>query len=360
MTKSNVTFTPRISLEEAANIIAVTGDQVTNILLGEPGIGKTQILKTLEQKLGDGYDYIYVDCPVKDMMDIGANIPNHTTRQLEYYVASLFKLSGPGANRPKVIMLDEFLKTPKLMQIIYTRLMLEKMVGDAALPEGSIVIGTSNNTSDGLGDMIQGHVGSRVNLLEVNKPDATQWNSWAGRHGISGIIRSWVALNPRCLASYLDGNQDDNPYIFNPRKPGKQYVCPRSLAKANVPVSRRDKLSNHELMACLSGILGESAARSIAAFVEVNHKVRDVADVIADPLGIEVPDDIAVQVMMMFQAVDVIKTQDELNEFMKFVNRIKSSEVQAIFFTMITRERMKLARYNEQLKKWAHDNYELV
>lgn len=356
---ANISFTTTVTLDQAANLIEVTGDEVTNILVAEPGIGKTSILKMLEERMGDGYDYIYVDCPVKDMMDIGANIPNHETKTLDYYVASLFKLSGPGANRPKVILLDEFLKAPKLMQIIFTRLILERMVGDVPLPKGSYVFATSNNVTDGVGDALLGHVGNRVAVIHVRKHKADKWNAWASKAGISRVIRTWVALNPRCMASYLDGNQEDNPYIFKPGKPG-QFVSPRSLAKANVPISRKDRLSEDELQAQLAGILGEAAARSMAAFVSMSDKVRDVKDVLADPKGIEVPEDIAAQVMMMFQAVDVLETQDELSAFMEFVNRIKSAEVQAIFFTMMANQRMKLAKNNSAIREWMRVNYVLV
>lgn len=355
--------TLRVSLADAANIIEVTGDEVTNVLIAEPGIGKTSILKTLEANLGDGYDYIYVDCPVKDMMDIGANIPNHQTKQLEYYVASLFKLyneDGTRNNRPKVILLDEVFKAPKLMQIIFTRLILERMVGDEALPKGSYVFATSNNATDGVGDTLAGHIGNRVALLNVKKPTADEWNSWAGRNGISRIIRTWVALNPKCMASYLDGNQEDNPYIFKPGKTTGQFVSPRSLAKANVPISRKDRLSEHQLMGQLSGIIGDSGARSMAAYIALSDKVLDVRDIVRDPTGVKVPDDIAAQVMIMMQAVDVIDTQDELSAFMTFSNRIKSAEVQAIFFTMLARERTKLARGNEQVRAWLRDNHVLV
>lgn len=350
----------RVSLNDAANIIAVTGDEVTNVLIAEPGIGKTSILKSLEAILGDEYDYIYVDCPVKDMMDIGANIPNHQTKQLEYYVASLFKLSGPGKERKKVILLDEVFKAPKLMQIIYTRLILERMVGDEALPKGSYVFATSNNATDGVGDTLAGHIGNRVALLNVKKPTADEWNSWASKNGISRIIRAWVALNPKCMASYLDGNQDDNPYIFKPGKTTGQFVSPRSLAKANVPISRKDRLTEHQLMSQLSGILGESGARAMAAYIALSDKVVDVRDIVADPTGVAMPEDIAAQVMVMMQAVDVIDTQDELSAFMTFCNRIKSAEVQAIFFTMLARERTKLARGNEQVRTWLRDNHVLV
>ena len=66
--------------------------------------------------------------------------------------------------------------------------------------------------------------------------------------------------------------------------------------------------------------------------------------------------------MMMFQAVDVVETQEELSKFMLFVKRISSSEIQAIFFTMMMRvERAtKLARGNKDIMKWAVENHELL
>ena len=361
---TTINFTPMVTLEEAAQVIAATGDVITNILVAEPGIGKTSILKMLEVILGDEYDYIYVDCPVKDMMDIGASIPNHTLQTLEYYVSSLFKLSGEGANRPKVIMLDEVFKTSKLMQIIYTRLILERMVGDKPLPESpsgkkSIVIGTSNNAKDGFGDASLGHVNSRAATLYIRKHTAPQWDIWASKNSIHRIVRAWVSLNPRCMASYQDGGQEDNPYIFIPGN-SRKYVCGRTLAMSSTVITRRNQMSENAVMSQLSGLIGESAARSMAAFISMEAEVVDVLDVLKDPMGTKVPGDLAPQVMMMFQAVDVIKTQDELTSFMKYMNRIDSAEVQAIFFTMLCRDRVKLARGNELVTKWSRDNYVLL
>jgi hypothetical protein len=42
---------------------------------------------------------------------------------------------------------------------------------------------------------------------------------------------------------------------------------------------------------------------------------------------------------------------------MEFVNRIKHSEIQSIFFTMMMRTKPRVARYNQQLSKWAADNH---
>ena len=90
-----------VTIDELRKVIPTIGKQLTPIIQSEPGCGKTSLLKMIEQDLGDSYDYIYVDCPVKDMTDIAMTIPNHNTKTLESYVGSLFKLDSP---KPKVIL----------------------------------------------------------------------------------------------------------------------------------------------------------------------------------------------------------------------------------------------------------------
>jgi len=323
---SKINFNLNITIDDCANVIKTIGNSITPIIVSEPGCGKSSILKMLEADLGtDEYDFIYVDCPVKDMMDVAASIPNHASKTLEYYVSSLFKL---GNGKKKVIMLDEFMKSPKLLQIIFTRLMLERSVGDEPLPEGSIVFGTSNNASDGVGDSMLAHVGNRVCILHMSKPNAELWNIWATKH--------------------------------KPSSPARSFVSPRSLAKASPIVEAKDIIGEHAMMAALAGTIGEAAAKSMSAFIALEGKLISFADVLKAPSTIKVPDDVSAQVMMMFEAVDVVETQDELNKYMQFVERIPSSEVQSVFFTMIMRGKPRIARYNQAINTWASNNHKLM
>jgi MoxR-like ATPase len=175
---SKVQFQINVSIKELRTAIPLIAPELTIVIQSEPGCGKTSLLGMIAEDNGDKwrsakdgtsiegdkFDYIYVDCPVKDMSDIGMTIPNHATKSLEYYVSSLFNLDDP---KPKCIMLDEFMKSPKLLQTIFTRLMLERMVGDRSLTDGSWVIATSNNTSDGVGDSMLAHAGNRVCIAQM-------------------------------------------------------------------------------------------------------------------------------------------------------------------------------------------------
>jgi hypothetical protein len=365
---SKITTYPTMNINEVKDAIKTIGTDVTIMIMSEPGCGKTSILKDMAVDNGDQwrkpgdyyetdkYDYVYIDGPNKEIMDLAATIPNHETKSLEYYVSSIFRL---GNGKPKVIMIDEALKVPKLLQPIYTRMYLERTVGDIPLPEGSIVFGTSNNMSDGVGDTLPAHTANRLAIVQMQKPEPNLWLSWAGEAGISPVIRAAVQMFPRMLRSYRDPDQQDNPYIFQPSKPQVSFVSPRSLAKSD-PIIKSD-LSTEVKLALLAGTLGEAGARDMMTFVSLEKSVTRFEDIIADPEKVTMPNDIAPLLLMIFNALDKIETQDDLNKFQKFVNRIESQEVQAVWFVMLLRSpKARMARVNPEISKWALDNHYLL
>ena len=372
---SKVQFKKSVSIKELRKLIPLISEDLTVVVQSEPGCGKTSLLSMIAEDNGDKwrspkdgtsiegdkFDYIYVDCPVKDMSDIGMTIPNHVSKTLEYYVSSLFNLDD---NKPKYILLDELMKAPKLLQVVFTRMMLERMAGDRALPKGSRVFATSNNSSDGVGDSMLAHAGNRVCIVEMAKPTANEWLEWAGypQNAISRVVRAFVSMFPRCLASYKEGDaQKDNPYIFKPSSGVLSFVSPRSLAKCDVIVRNRDALGENATEVALAGTIGHSAAADMAAFMAMEKTLIDVRDIIKAPSTVTIPREISAQLMIMFQAVDVLDTQDGLTKFMEFVERIPSNEIQGVFFTMMLRNQksIKLARNNLKIAEWAKHNHEL-
>lgn len=370
-----------VSINELRRIIPLIASEITPVIQSEPGCGKTSLLAMIAEDngdkwrspadgtsiAGDKYDYIYIDCPVKDMSDIGMTIPNHATQTLEYYVSSLFNLNDP---KPKCILADEFMKSPKLLQVVFTRLFLERMAGDKPLPRGSLVFATSNNAGDGVGDSMLAHAGNRVCIMRMAKPNVNEWLEWAGQSvtigdkvqaRVSRVIRAAVAMFPRCLASYTTGDQNDNPYIFKPSMSSLSFVSPRSLAKADVIVRNRDAIGENGTKVALAGTVGASFAADMSAFISMEKSLIDVKDIVKSPESVPMPNDISAQLMIMFQAVDVLETQDQLTKFMMFVERIPSSEVQGVFFTMMMRntKSIRLARNNAKIAEWAKNNHEL-
>lgn len=204
------------------------------------------------------------------------------------------------------------------------------------------------------------HVGNRVCLVSMRKPNHDEWNTWASANGIARPIRAWAAMNTKAFKSYLDPDQQDNPYIFKPSSTNKSFVSPRSLAKCSPIVEKRGEYSENALTVALAGTAGEAFAKSIAAFISLEGRLTKYEDIIKSPKTISVPDNVSALVMMLFEAIDKLDTQDTLNKYMDFVNRIPQEEIQSIFFTMMMRAKPKLARYNQEINKWATDNHQLL
>jgi hypothetical protein len=367
---SAITTYPTLTISQTTEAIAAIGQHNTVLVLSEPGCGKTSILRGLAEMFGDKwrkvgdyfeddkYDYVYIDGPNKEMMDLAAAIPNHTTKSMEYYVSSLFNLDNP---RPKVVLIDEALKVPKLLQPIYTRMYLEKTVGDRPLTPGSYVLATSNNSSDGVGDVLPAHTANRLTIVKMQKPSMQEWLIWAQDRDIHPIVKATVAVYPRMLKSYLDPDQQDNPYIFHPSKPSMSFVSPRSLEKCDAII--RAKLPEAVTLGLLCGTIGERGGRDMSAFVQMESKVEKFDNIIKDPMGIKMPDenDTAPLLLMIFQALDHIDSQDKLNKFQMFVNRIKQVEIQTLWFVILLRSKLaRLARYNETVTKWSIANHHLL
>ena len=349
----------QITIEELRTTIPAIAKTITPVIQSEAGCGKTSILKMLEKDLGDKYDYIYVDCPVKDMSDIAMTIPNHTTKSLESYVGTIFKLDS---KKPKVILLDEFMKAPKLLQVIFTRLMLERTVGDTPLPEGSMVFATSNNQSDGLGDGMLAHAGNRVCIMRMKKPSAKEWLKWANNNDVAPLVRAWVQMTPKALHSYLDSGTSDNPYIFNPKKSELSFVSPRSLEKCSVIVENRNILGDNATEVALSGTIGQSASADMCAFFSLERELPTFESIMENPDTAIVPENLTAKVILMFQAVDKVETQDDLSSFMHYLERVKNKEMSAIFVTMLMTlpKGVALAKNNKQVQEWVLANKHLL
>jgi hypothetical protein len=354
-------FNAPISINDLARDIALVGHERSLLIKGEPGVGKSDILKSLKKILGEAnYNFIYFDCPLKDVGDTWMNIPVHDQKRLEQYISDQFDFSN---GKPFVVMLDEFMKAPKMMQVMFTRMVQERTVGDRPMPVGSIVFATSNNAAEGCGDTILAHGINRLTEAQARKPNANEWCIWASDNGISGTVRAWAATTKKLFDSYTTLSADElkeNPYIFNPKKPVGPYASPRSIAASDSYVRRADRLGER-LGSYLCGTIGEAAASSLYSFVLLEKEIFSTAMVVNDPHNTPIPTKTAALFIMMFNAIDDLLTQDDLNKFMQYVQRVGHREVEAIFFTMLvqTKKTMKLAKHNTTVMAWAASNVEL-
>ena len=352
---SIINFGQSVSLQEFAHSIGVVGKDVTIIGRGEPGIGKSSMLKVL-QRTYPNYEIAYIDCTLLDLGDFAlpyTEVVNEELKVTKFAPNARFKFQS---GRPVIVMLDEIGKAMKAVKNVLLTLMLEHRIGDHYLPEGSIVFGTSNLLSDGVGDMLEAHARNRICEVVVSKPDADQWIDWALKSDIAPEVIAWVKQFPHSLASYTDGSQKDNPYIFNPTKAGQNaVVTPRSLEKASHIAKQRAELGDALTISLLSGTIGESASRDMQAFFTVVDKMPTWDAVIASPAGAKMPDDAVAKCIMVFSAIARVE-KDTLSKWLTYSKRM-DMEWQALFATSVMKSaKQSFCVMNSDFKDWALKN----
>ena len=356
MAKTEITFGKTVSLAEAEALITSVPTNRFH-LMGEPGIGKSAMLRRIADKLN--MDYAYIDCPNMDLGDIAMPVVDHETKTTRYYPNARFKFH---LRKPVVIMLDEYSKAADPVKNMLHPLfeVHGSRLGDDPTPDGSIIFSTGNMSSDGVGDGMKAHTKARLTKLVVRKPNAKEWLNWAVPKGIAPEICAWVDRYPHVLDSYLDGGTGDNPYIFNPRTVQDSFVCPRTLELASNIVSQRQNFSTDALIAAVTGVVGEAASRDIQAFIAYSDQLPSKAAIIADPKTAKVPEQPGACAVVIYGLIAAAE-KDTFSAFMEYIKRFQP-EWQATFAIQIARSTSKqsIAFGNKDFSKWVADNQDLL
>jgi hypothetical protein len=362
----SIQFGSSLSLNEFANAVATVGQEVTIIGQGEPGIGKSSMLNVLAKRLPN-YETAYIDCTLLDLGDFALPYTEQAGDDLKvtkFAPNARFKFQS---DKPVIVMLDEIGKAMKAVKNVLLTLMLEKRIGDVHLPKGSIVFGTTNLATDGVGDSLEAHARNRVCFVTVRKPsagfgadgsvDSDSWGAWALENDIAPEVIAWVKQFPQALESYTDKAQRDNPYIFNPTRAGQSaFVTPRSLEKASHIAKKRALLGDSVTISALSGTIGESASRDMQAFFTVVDKLPTWEAIVDSPATAKVPDDAVAKCILVFSAISRVD-KDTLPKWLKYADKL-DKELQALFARSIVKSTNKqaMAVSNKEFVKWATDN----
>jgi len=359
---TQIQFGKTISLEQAALLIALNPD-LRVLLQGEPGIGKSSLQKTIVklrmEMTNKHYNSAYIDVPNMDLGDIAMPVVNHEEKITGYYPNSRFNLH---LNDPVVIMLDEYTKGAEAIKNMLHPLLevSNPRLGDIAINEDSVIFLTGNLSTDNVGDTLKAHSLNRIVRVVVKKPDAEQWLGWAVNNNIESVVMSWVHQFPHALASYLDGDQESNQYIYNPKKVQASFVSPRSLERASSIVRHRDKLDSDTVIAALSGAIGESASRDMQAYIDYKDQLPKWKDIIDNPKQALVPDSAGACAVMVFGAIEKI-TKDTMTPFMNYLDRF-DAEWQAAFAINVAKNPNKnsIAFGSKAFADWVQKNEDLL
>ena len=353
----SITFGTSVSLKQAASLITLS-PELRYFLQGEPGIGKSSIMKLIGSSKPEHFKS-YMDCSQLDLGDIAMPIANRELGITEYFPNGRF---GMHTGKPVLMMLDEFTKAPEPVKNMLHPLLESSnpRLGDTSVHPESIIFLTGNLSSDGVGDVLKAHTRNRIIPLHVRKPSSDEWLEWAVNNDIEPVVMSWVHQFPHALASYTDEGQDGNPYIFNPKKMQTAFVSPRSLERASHILKAREHIDHESLIAALTGAIGEAGARDMQAYVEYQDQLPTWDSITKSPESAPVPTSAGACAVMVFGAIHKID-KSNISSFMTYLGRL-DAEWQACFCINIAKnpQKQSVAFSSSAFANWVQQNEDLL
>lgn len=351
-----------LSLNQAAKVIAANGDKKTYLIRGPIGCGKTSMQHTLRDMMGEGYEYVTVDCTQLDVGDVQIPDIDKEMGVVRYLPNVLFVGDG---TKPMVICLDEFTKTSRPVQNALLPMMLERRVGIRPLPAGSFVWGTGNLGMENVNDQLQAHAKNRLCQIEVSPPTVDEWLVWAANNDVPAAMQYFVQETPSVLGSFKNYPEpSDNPYIFHPKDQREAFTSPRSLYLAGLELHEEAREAVGDLTATMAAIAGNCGARfalDLMAAVQLGDKLPPWKMIVEAPDKALIPNDNPAAMMISVHRCKTKVTSDTFPAVLTYIKRMPK-ELQAIFAKQIVRIPSKsvFACMNREFVEWVSDNHWII
>jgi len=270
-----------------------------------PGSGKTSVMRKLPEVLsniyGEQFGYVEVCLSHMDTPDVhGIPIPAKDTdgvvrvKLARAYIANLIEATGCKFG---VLNLDEFAQCDPAMQKVSTKITLDRMIGDYAIPEGWMVVMTSNSTKHRSGaNALLAHARNRIMMFSF-PVDLDGWRTnFAEPRGLHFL---WPAFTEFSASSFAhEVPPPDGAFCTLRSFTGLHdiIVGPGQLADRTCALN----LDDFALDASIATI-GEAEATKAFAFFKTHSELPSFAEIEANPAGAKCPGpdrmDVVYQVM---------------------------------------------------------------
>lgn len=284
---------------------------------GAPGVGKSdlvaQVAKNMKRELKD------VRLSLMDPTDL-KGMPYTKTIGSKSFLGWLppdfLPTKGKG-----ILFLDEMNAAPPSVQATAYQLILNRCIGEYALPPGWDVIAAGNRTSDrSVVHTMPAALANRFVHLEFSV-DTDDWITWAMNNGISDLTRGYVRYRPSCLTTdKLDTGV-------------KAFASPRSWMFADQIIN--SKMDPHVELEMLAGTIGEGVATEFMGYIRENSKLPSLDAILLNPEKMEVPKSPST-CHALISSLERHTTPGNFERLMKYIGRM-SKEFEVVFVTSVVK-----------------------
>jgi hypothetical protein len=327
--------------------LSCTAGQHTPVMLwGPPGVGKSQIIAGIAERHGAPL----IDLRLSQMEPTDLRgIPFRKGDNVEWSVPAMLpdaERHGPAG----ILFLDEINAAPPTVSAAAYQLILDRRLGEYAIPEGWAIFAAGNRQGDrGVTYAMPAPLANRFTHydMEANLDD---WIGWALNHGIDARILGFLRFRPDMLFNY---DAAHNPVAF---------PTPRSWEYAHRALSKfgdRPDLLSDALQACV----GQACGVELKAFIDNLENLPDIDGILDGSVG-DVPKGIDLQygvaAALVRRAKESAGDVGKLANILKYARRYPQREMGVMLVTDLHRAVGKPLFAVPEFVDWANSVAELM
>lgn len=310
---------------------------IVPFLHSSPAQGKS----SLSKQLAEQFKLKVIDLRLTelDSTDL-SGLPYFNNGKAEFMPFNTFPLQDtpvPEGYEGWLIILDEFNSANQAVMAAAYKLVLDRMVGQHTLHDKVAMIACGNLESDNaiVNPMSTALISRFAHFnIDINVDD---WLEWASKAGIDYRITSYINF------------KKSNLYTFKPDAT-EPYASPRTWQMVSKVIKDSDEVST----LLVSSLIGDGVANEFVQYTKLYHKLPTIKDILDNPKGIEIPNDLATTwaVMSMVTHSMTVDNQAKLTVFLRRL----SSELQYCALREIKyRNPAVLSKVLDWIKELAHE-----
>lgn len=261
-------MTPSQTISALATLISI---RQPAFLWGAPGVGKSQIVAEIAQKMD--MELRDIRAVLLDPVDL-RGLPRIDSEGKAQWCPPAF-LPDSNSQGKGIVFLDELNAATPLVQAACYQLVLDRRIGEYILPAGWTVLAAGNREKDkAVSYRMPSALANRMVHIEF-ETNIDDWLMWAQKAGIAPEVIAFLRFRPALL------------HNFAPRSSDKSFASPRSWEFLS-----RTFLANppHDIeYELFQGAVGTAAASEFVGFLEVWRDLPSVESVLSAPSLAPVP-----------------------------------------------------------------------
>ena len=282
---------------------------IVPFLHSSPAQGKSSLSKQLAERFK--LKVIDLRLTELDSTDL-SGLPYFNNGKAEFMPFNTFPLQDtpvPEGYEGWLLLVDEFNSANQAVMAAAYKLILDRQVGQHKLHDKVALIACGNLESDNaiVNPMSTALISRFAHFnIDVNVDD---WLEWASKSDIDYRITSYISF------------KKSNLYTFKPDAT-EPYASPRTWEM----VSKVIKGNNDISILLVSSLVGDGVANEFIQYIKLYHELPTLEQIMANPEGIKIPDDLATTWATMSMVTHSINL-DNHRKLTTFLRRL-SSELQ--------------------------------